>query len=297
MNLYVVLGPSFHGATLLALLLNNHARLSSLGDGIPRRTYDQKCACQKLVSQCEFWQQIEKKSDMQRFADLDYLLPVYPRIFRHKSLNKVLNKGMGLLSVYVNPKVWKLLGPIGHEYVRIYLEFYETVCALQGTEIFVEGSKNLVEVLVLKGFTPPEHTLNILHLTRDPRGYFNSLKKYYPHTTPGSAATKWKRYHSIVEKLRQSLEPFNYFFLRYEDLCQEPVAQMQQVFEFLQVESQHVCQAPVNPRKHHLMGNKMIFQFDGTIKLDNAWKTRISDDDQRRLLALAQPLSSHFGYS
>ncbi len=297
MNLYFVLCPSYHGATLLALLLNNHPRISSLGDAIPLRAYDQKCACRKFVSQCEFWQHIEKELDTGRFADLDYLLPVYLSIYPHKSLNKVLNKGFGLLSLYTSPKVWKLLGTIGHKYVQTYLKFYETVCAIQGTEIFVEGSKRLIEILAIKGVTGHENTMKVLHLTRDPRGYFNSLKKHYPHASLKSAAKEWNRYYRIVERFRCFLGRSNYFFLRYEDLCREPADRMQQVFEFLQVESEDVCHAPVNFNKHHLMGNEMIFQFDGTVRYDDAWQQRLSDDEQKKLIELTQPLSSKFGYS
>lgn len=297
MILNFVLCPSFHGATLLALLLNNHTKLSSLGDAIPRRTYDQKCACGRLVSRCEFWQQIEQELDTTRFADLDYLLPMYPRICSHQGLNKILNKGIGFLSLSTGINIWKLFGPIGHEYVQTYLTFYTTICAIQGTDMFVQGSKSLIEFLVLKGFVDHQHTMKIIHLTRDPRGYFNSFKKYYPQTPLKKAAIRWKRYHGVVEKLRRSLAGSNYFLLRYEDLCESPNEQMIRVFRFLNVEPQQVCRAPVNPSKHHLMGNKMIFQFNGTISADHAWKNRLMAAEQKRVLELTQPLSSRFGYS
>lgn len=296
MELNFVLCPAYHGATLLALLLNNHPKISSLGDAIPRRTYDQRCACKKLVSQCKFWRKIGKELDMKRFSNSDYLLPMYPLVCRNQTLNKTLNRMLGVLSLYFGTEVWKLLGYAGREYAQIYLKFYNTVCAIQGTEIFVEGAKNLIEPLVLKSFTGEEHPLKVLHLSRDPRGYFNSQKKHHPQTTLKSAAKKWKRYHGAVEKLRRSLLSSNYLFLRYEDLCREPSKWMQQVFDFFQVEYQDVFQAPINPQKHHLMGNKMLFQFDGTIKLDNTWQTRVTEDKQKGLLQLTQPLSSTFGY-
>jgi hypothetical protein len=297
MNLNFVLCPSYHGATLLALLLNNHTKISSLGDAIPRKTYDQRCACGKLVSQCAFWQQIEKALDTQRFVAQDALLPMYPRVCKNQQVNKAFNQALGLMSLYLGTHVWRALGRRGYEYTQMYLKFYQTVCDLQGTDIFTQGSKNLIEVLVIKSVLEKKASLKIIHLSRDPRAYFHSRKKYYPSTTIQFAASKWKSYHRMVTKLQHSLGATNYLFLRYEDLCREPSESMRDVFDFFHVEYQDVCHAPRNPRKHHLMGNKMMFSFNGTIQGDYSWQERVSYEEQMMLLERTQPFSARFGYT
>jgi hypothetical protein len=297
MNLNFVLCPSYHGATLLALLLNNHTKISSLGDAVPRKTYDQRCACGKLVSQCEFWQKIEKALAVKKFVGQDALLPMYPRVYKNQQFNKIFNQGLGLMSLYLGPQVWKSLGRRGYEYAQMYLKFYHTVCDLHGTEIFAQGSKNLIEVLVLKSLLGKKASLKIIHLSRDPRAYFHSRKKYYPSTTIRFAASKWKSYHRMVAKLQHSLGDTNYLFLRYEDLCREPSKRMREVFDFLHVDYQDVCHAPSNPRKHHLMGNKMLFSFHGTIQGDYSWQDRVPYKDQITLLERTQPFSARFGYT
>lgn len=291
-----VLCPAYHGATLFALLLNNHSRISSLGDAIPRKSYDQRCSCGRLVSECGFWQNIEKMVVNRAAEKQEYLLPMEPTLCSNQVLNNFLNKGLAALSLCSTLKVWTLIGKNGREYVRTYESFYETVCSIHKTGIFVEGSKNLIEPLLVRAFAKDASLLKVLHLTRDPRGYFWSQRKYHSQMTLQKAAIKWNRYHWAVERFRRFIPASNYLFLRYEDLCRQPDEIMRQVFNFLQVEPEEVCHAPLNRRKHHLMGNKMLFEFDGTIKYDTKWQKPLSEREQKTLLTLTKPLSSKFGY-
>lgn len=66
-DLNFVLYPSFHGVALLALLLNNHSKISCLGDTIPTRKFDQVCSCGKKVSVCEFWLSIRSRLNTDQY--------------------------------------------------------------------------------------------------------------------------------------------------------------------------------------------------------------------------------------
>src|SRR5918911_1327506 len=55
MRVAFVVCPPFHGATLLALLLNNHSQISALGDMLPLRDRNQLCACGQPSRKCDFW--------------------------------------------------------------------------------------------------------------------------------------------------------------------------------------------------------------------------------------------------
>lgn len=66
---YFVLSPSYHGATLLAKLLNAHPELTALGDTYPSNAFDQVCGCGEYVSACPFWQGIKKDTDAARHGE------------------------------------------------------------------------------------------------------------------------------------------------------------------------------------------------------------------------------------
>ena len=57
---FVLLCPSFHGATMLSALLSNHSAICSAGDGNPA-TRDPNlipCKCGRKIASCDFWQGI-----------------------------------------------------------------------------------------------------------------------------------------------------------------------------------------------------------------------------------------------
>src|SRR5680860_1773785 len=56
---FFVLSPSYHGATLLAKLINAHPEVTALGDTMPSNRFDQVCGCGTRVSACHFWQAID----------------------------------------------------------------------------------------------------------------------------------------------------------------------------------------------------------------------------------------------
>jgi len=297
MELNFILCPRFHGATALALLLNNHAQISCLGDTIPTRTFDQTCSCKKPVSRCPFWRKVTAALNTDRFAECENMLPIIPRICSNGKINRMVNIVMAGGGLAFGPGVWKVASRAGKEFSRMYLSFRETVCGLQGTSVLVDGQKEMLKVKVLKSMLGKKATVRLIHLVRDPRAYYYSCKKNDPAADIQSIAREWLKIHGAVAALGRSPKHFRYLLLRHEDLCLQPQSVMAQVFSFLGVENQDVCRPPVNPDKHHMMGNRMLFSFDGTVRLDTAWQQQISTEDQDLLVKLTYPLFTASGYS
>jgi hypothetical protein len=120
----------------------------------------------------------------------------------------------------------------------------------------------------------------VLHLTRVPRGFLNSCKKYIPGIPVAEAARMWMN-HSWVTRQKGPFLRCEYFKLRHEALCLNPEKTLKKPEDFL---------------SFHLMGNKMLKQFDGNIRLYLEWKTRLSENEKKEMLALTAPLSTQFGY-
>ena len=51
----VHLCPSYHGATLLSLILGNHSKVEALGDTVPTTAFNHQCGCGNYVAECDFW--------------------------------------------------------------------------------------------------------------------------------------------------------------------------------------------------------------------------------------------------
>ena len=84
--------------------------------------------------------------------------------------------------------------------------------------------------------------------------------------------------------------------MRYEDLCARPEDVTEEVFRFLGVEPERVLGPPRRPERHHLMGNRMLRSFDGSVRLDTSWRA-LADDELAATLRAAGSLARRYGYA
>ena len=297
--LYFVMAPSYHASTLLALLLNNHPDLSSLGDTLPhRRLYpNQRCGCEARVRDCSFWQEVHQRLDADRFAHSDFMIPAYPEVSKDYRINSVVARSLTALSLSLGPGVWKLAPRASSEFLETFLHFGEVICELQQSRIFVNNVKSFTSLLALRSLLGKRARIRVIHLIRDPRGYFLSERKQNPAVTPRASGRRWLAYHRRVEWLKHYTGPEGYFRLRYEDLCDDGEAALAQLCRFLEVEPQPMCLPVVYPEKNHVLGNVTRLDFDGQIRPSLGWIEATTAEEQRQVLAATRPLSQACGYS
>lgn len=318
-ELHVVLCPSFHGATLLALMLNNHSEISCLGDTLPRRELDQPCACGERVSACAHWREIARRIDADRFRGHPWLLPDYPVLFDNRplralyyaamaaadcrtwqlpsaSLNRLFNRTAGGMARAAIPLAWRMSRGALDAYARVYLDFYEAIREMHGTRLCVDGSKRLGRVVALRSALGTDAKVKLIHLLRDPRGFAASWRRNVGAQSAAVLGGFWLDMHRRIEDYARAEPAIAYHAIRYEDLCTAPGETMAGLFDFLGVANEEVGGAPRFPGKHHLMGNVMLFRFDGSISLDTRWRSELPDAEQAELLHRTRPLSERLGY-
>lgn len=71
---------------------------------------------------------------------------------------------------------------------------------------------------------------------------------------------------------------------------------MDQIVRFLGESPQEFSQDVLQNANHHVLGNKSLQRFDGTIKLSESWRQSLSRIDQKRMMEWTQPVSKEFGY-
>jgi hypothetical protein len=306
MRIAFVVCPSYHGATLLALLLNNHSQISALGDMLPLRSVDQICACGRRISECDFWQEITARVNAERFTNLRTMLPVTPWPLSrrrteggivHLSKDPRVNRAAGRVAAIVTdvlaPVAWRLRGRPVADFVDAYRTFYQAVLDLHGTSMFIDGNKSWRKVALLAPKLGAVADMKIVHLVRDPRGFAVSSRSH-SNTDPREATLLWAELHRRMESLA-SIAPYR--LLRYEDICRRPEAELRALLDFLGVEAEDVIAAPKYERKHHIIGNRMLRTFDGNVVLDERWRRELTPDEQRRVLRYAGELAARLGYT
>jgi hypothetical protein len=296
-TLRFVLCPPYHGATALAFLLNNHPRLSCLGDSLPWGGRNQSCSCGARVDECGFWQEIRRRVGTDRYAGEAQMLPLLPRLFPAPGANRIAARALTGTALVLGPWVGRIGGRAVHDYVDAYRRFYAAIAELQGTRFVVDGSKSIGKVLALTALDGIGQRAKVVHLVRDPRGYANSLQ------SRGAAPARlvdvgreWRRTHGNIQRLFEGRARFDYLRLRYEDLCLAPDTTMNALFDFFGVEPASVCHPARDPRKNHIIGNRMLKTFDGRLTLDTRWQTGLSAEDQAAVRHAADSLAAAYGY-
>lgn len=308
MRVAFAVSPPFQGATLLALLLNNHALISALGEcSFPSRSIGITCACGEFVTECDFWQSVRLRLDPTGSLNLSSLLPVVPwplsrwqlewsriRLSPSLRVNRALGRSAARTADFAAPAAWGLHGSLVKDFVRTNRSLYELVLDMHGTSIFVDGHKSWRKAALLGRELPSSDDRRFIHLVRDPRGFALSQRQRGQASHLLESAWMWRDLHTRMRSLKM-VAP--YHLLRYEDLAVRPEGEMRNVFEFLGVEPQRVVDAPRYPAKHHVVGNEIARSFAGDIKLDTRWRTELSAREQQAVLAAAGPFAAELGYA
>ncbi|MEZ6120860.1 MAG: sulfotransferase [Pirellulaceae bacterium] len=282
---YFVLSPSYHGATVLAALLNNHSRISCLGDTFPKRSFTQTCTCRKTVWDCPFWSQLYKALELRRFESEERWIPRFPQLMgsaSHGALNRMANLAMLAYDQRL-AATGNFFRSARRSHMETYTRFIDYVKQSFGSPIFVDGSKQLFMPLFLQTYFGHVARINIIHLMRDPRAFaFSSVYKSQAYSSVSCSAKAWLKYHQRVKRFGATLNnQGRYIQVHYEDLCASPKHCLDNIQSFLGARSECLDRPVVSQRKHHLMGNASIFDFGGKLKASEKFRSALSATEQQ----------------
>lgn len=262
--------PSFHGATLVALLLNNHSRIASLGDTLPTLAYDQVCGCRQKVSGCSFWSEVRRRIPERGYSTL---VPVAPKWLRRERLNGRL--------MYLCAAAFLRAGVTLRD--RRFFDSFDAFVALvgetTGKDIFLDGAKSVHRFLAVAASGRPVDL--VLHTIRDPRGFILSNKKNSKRDTQAAIAV-YNGYHSRVLRAT-ALAGVPAVPVPYDMLHEQSKGIFHEIFERLGVPDEDVMR-PVGAF-NHWMGNSTLFDFDGTIRANRRYLDDLSLEEQRQVWA------------
>ncbi|XPS85772.1 uncharacterized protein Dvar_37900 [Desulfosarcina variabilis str. Montpellier] len=289
----------YSGATLLAILLNNHSQLVCNGETFPFQ-YDESnsdiyvCSCGKHMRLCDFYTQTTKslKTDKGNWNN-DFR--IMPNISRIPTISKIVcsfNKHVWLrdLMLRTGLPLRKRLD----NYLKAHQQFYKRAREYYGADCYIDGTKSIRRAELFLKYD--NNTIKGIYLIRDGRGFCWSYlknKKLSNDKLP-EAAKSWNEYVEIMDIFMKRYSDVEILTVRYEDLCNEPKDTLCRICLLLGVNYEERMIG--NPMNHHLLGNRMRSNFDGNIIEDLSWKKKFSRSEIKYLNEAMSVYLKEYGY-
>jgi hypothetical protein len=293
-----ILAPSYTGSTLLTFLLAQHKDIATIGELKATARGDlstYSCSCGALQRECAFWKQLTE--EMQS-AGTSFTLEDFGAHFQSDSplTDRLLRAGIrGRFFELTRCSTLRLL-PGGRRCLRDILErnqqLIEIICKLQGGKIFLDGSKDPVRLKFLS--SADYWNVKTIYLIRDGRGATNSYMRHYS-VSMETAAREWCGVHRECDRMVRELGDGISITIHYEDLCARPKEILNCIHAFLGLETDigYPC---FRTSDRHILGNEMRLRSVGEIKLDERWRSTLTERDLEVFEQIAGKLNRSYGY-
>ena len=305
-NLAYILAASYSGSTLLAMLLGAQSDACTVGEmrapdvGNPEEYY---CSCGAKITACGFWMRVSAdmaKKGVHGFDITDASLSIYDTRDRYISrLLAPLPRGPVLetardAALGLSP-AW-----------RAHLQktqsrnaaLVEVLRGITGAQVVVDSSKLSLHLKYL--LRSPALKIKVIHLLRDGRAVTTSmlghgLTRRTRAKTVAAAASSWRGNNETAERLLARLPASQWLQIRYEDLCRDPEGLLDRLCEFLGMDRGRII-LDFRSKQQHVLGNDMRLKSTSEIRLDERWRTQLSQEDLAVFETAAGELNRKYGY-
>lgn len=262
LSIYCILCPSFHGATLLSLVLGNHSRVLSLGDTVATEP-SHHCGCGALVADCSFWQRVN--SGPNGAATMPR-----PQVFASPRLNQAatISGAIAAFRLRKTMHFGSFAEGVDHQ-LAVCREFEEF-------DVFIDGFKSVSRYSALKAAGFPVR--GVIHVLRDPRSFAASSKR--KSVPVKQAALEWSALHRAISRATRLMGE-RVIQIRYEDFCARPKQHLLRLQSWMGVDREPLLY-PFAPGRHWV-GNRTMREFDGTIATRESWREALSQAEKTEI--------------
>jgi hypothetical protein len=315
-----LLAASHSGSTLLALLLNGHPELCSVGELKVNSLGDvtrYRCSCGSLILECPFWTAITR--DMRR-EGFDFSIERTGTDFSStdsalaKRLLRPLHRGP-LLEAVRDTLLSSIPG------WRAHLRLAQTAnAALMRAVLAHSGKARIVDSSKIAGrlkylLRNPALDVRVVRLVRDGRAValtYVDPARFADSSRPerrgggmggdreserldmAAASHEWRRSQEEADAVLRRLDSSRWIQLRYEDLCRDPGTELGRVFSFLGVAAAAIT---LRGNEHHVVGNGMRLDDTREVRLDERWRQVLGPAELETFARVASGTNRRLGYS
>lgn len=293
---YVILcSPAHSGSTLIACLGAAHPGISTVGEFTAKFSSSGRCSCDVAYNQCEFWQRwCQLAADVGLAyapGSVDFTIDSdatdwrwarwYHHPFPWKFVDRMRDSLMHRTSYHRSIQA-KL---------RNIVRMAQLLCEDERTPTFLDTSKNgwLIQPLLAQH----EMDVRCIMLVRDGRAATLSLVKWYRFPFD-EAVERWLWQIRLMQRTVRYVPQAQLLSLRHEDFLREPTRMIPELFEFCGVNPE--AQLDFSKHRRHIVGNAMRYTFDGNLRSDESWRSKITADELEYFNKRAGHVNRSLGY-
>lgn len=292
---------AFSGATLLATLLAAHPEIATIGEmnGLIARedpaTY--LCSCGRRITVCAFWQAVgsEMHRRGQNFHAADFSTQFAlggPRVVQHLRKRSFGHPRLNALRDALFA-AWPAEARRIKRLVARNEALIESVLAVTGKRVFVDTSKDRLRLPMLRRYSSLD--VRAIHLVRDVRGVVASRLRRGAAIDAREAARQWAVLHERIRRTLSALPSDKRTHVGYEDFCRDVRGTLAQLDRFCGVDPER-RPSELWPESHHIVGNEMRLKPSSEIRLDERWRSILSEDQLAAIRWGAGATSLRYGY-
>ena len=318
-----ILGASHSGSTLLAMLLNAHPEITTIGETSPGRLGDcdtYRCSCGTLIRECAFWNNVTQRM---RQRHPDFSVDNFGTKFELAEspfINRVLNmEHRGTLFELARDTVLRCSRRWQRRWTEITARCYDlasAVLAESSGRVLVDSSKIAHRLKFL--LQARDFNIKVIHLVRDGRAVALTYMRQDEFAdsrepalrrggrgmeaeAPGAslpmkkAANEWLRCLKSAEHLLAGLDKSRWIQVRYEELCSETGETLARLFAFLGLGPKEY-ERDFRAVENHVIGNGMRLDSTSEVVLDERWKSVLTEEELRVFEREAGWMNRRYGY-
>jgi Sulfotransferase family len=286
----LVASASYSGSTLLAMLLNGHPDIAAVGETSTARRETRmstfQCSCGLLMEQCPFWVDVAER--MHRVGHPDFRLANFELGFDppRRTFGGRLLYGSLRLAPIEQARDWIAARLPAHRarmtgIGRRNRDFAHAILDSTGARVVVDTSKERMRARDLRHWLGMD--LRVIHLVRDPRGVvYSSVRRGRDGGDERAAAVRWAKVNDAILNASAALPPERRLVVRYEALCADPEAVLRRIVRFLGLDPGGLWPSTESAPRPHVLGNRTRLIPVTEIRLDETWRTELSDEQLRR---------------
>ena len=273
------------------MLLNGHPDIAAIGETSTARREAHmdtfQCSCGLLMDQCPFWTDVAER--MHQAGHPDFRLANFKLGFdpARRTLGGRLLYGSLRLAPLERARDWVAARLPGHRarmtaVGRRNRDFARAVLGATGAGVVVDTSKERMRARDLHHWLGMD--LRVIYLVRDPRGVvYSSVRRGRDGGDERAAAVRWAKVNAAIMNATAYLPRERRLLVRYEELCADPDAVLRRIARFLDLDPSRLRPRAASAGPLHVLGNRTRLIPVTDIRLDEKWRTALSDKQLLRI--------------